>query len=103
MAPSCAARPSRATSKAAAPASLAEDIASRFVDERDTTGVGLAQAPRVAEALENVTVVDPACGSGAYLLGMMQELVDLRTALFDVGVDARSLYELKLHIIQRNL
>ena len=48
-------------------------------------------------------MVDPACGSGAYLLGMMQELVDLRTALFNVGVDARSLYELKLHIIQRNL
>ena len=83
--------------------SLAADEIASFVDERDTTGVGLAQAPRVAEALENVTVVDPACGSGAYLLGMMQELVDLRTALFDVGVDARSLYELKLHIIQRNL
>ena len=80
----------------------AEDIA-RFVDERDTSGVGLASAPKVAEALENVTVVDPACGSGAYLVGMMQELVDLRTALFNVGVDARSLYELKLHIIQRNL
>ena len=73
------------------------------MDERDTSGVGLASAPKVAEALEDVTVVDPACGSGAYLLGMMQELVDLRTALFNVGVDARSLYELKLHIIQRNL
>ena len=79
-----------------------EDIA-RFVDDRDTSGVSLASAPKVAEALEEVTVVDPACGSGAYLLGMMQELVDLRTALFNVGVDARSLYELKLHIIQRNL
>ena len=80
----------------------AEDIA-RFVDERDTRGVSLASAPKLAEALEQVTVVDPACGSGAYLLGMMQELVDLRQALFDVGVDARSLYDLKLHIIQRNL
>ena len=80
----------------------AEEIA-RFVDERDTSGVGLASAPKVAEALEDVTVVDPACGSGAYLLGMMQELVDLRMALFNVGVDARSLYELKLHIIQCNL
>ena len=50
-----------------------------------------------------MTVVDPACGSGAYLLGMMQELVDLQTALYNVGVDPRGLYELKLHIIQRNL
>ena len=41
----------------------------------------------MAEALDEVTVVDPACGSGAYLLGMMQELVELQTALFNVGVD----------------
>ena len=79
-----------------------EDIA-KFVDERETSGVSLPSAPKVAEALEDVTVVDPACGSGAYLLGMMQELVELRTALFNIGVDARSLYDLKLHIIQRNL
>ena len=80
----------------------AEEVA-KFVDERDTSEVSLSFAPKVAEALEDVTVVDPACGSGAYLLGMMQELVDLRTALFNIGVDARSLYDLKLHIIQRNL
>ncbi len=79
-----------------------EDIA-KFVDERETSGVSLPSAPKVAEALEDITVVDPACGSGAYLLGMMQELVELRTALFNIGVDARSLYDLKLHIIQRNL
>ena len=80
----------------------AEEVA-KFIDERDTSEVSLSFAPKVAEALEDVTVVDPACGSGAYLLGMMQELVELRTALFNIGVDARSLYDLKLHIIQRNL
>ena len=48
-------------------------------------------------------MVDPACGSGAYLLGMMQELVELQTALFNVGVDTKGLYDLKLHIIERNL
>ena len=74
-----------------------------FVDERKTSGISQIAAPRIAGALENVTVVDPACGSGAYLLGMMQELVDLRTTLFNVGIDPKSLYELKLHIIQRNL
>ena len=82
---------------------IASEEIARFVDERDTSGVSHVSAPKIAEALERVTVVDPACGSGAYLLGMMQELVDLRTALFNVGVDARNLYELKLHIIQRNL
>ena len=74
-----------------------------FVDERDTSGISLASAPKVSEALDAVTVADPACGSGAYLLGMMQELIDLQTALFNVGVDPKGLYELKLHIIERNL
>ena len=63
-----------------------EEIA-RFVDERDTSGLTLSAAPKLAEALDEVTVVDPACGSGAYLLGMMQELVDLQITLYNVGVD----------------
>ena len=50
-----------------------------------------------------MTVVDPACGSGAYLLGMMQELIELQARLFNVTKDAKSLYDLKLEIIQRNL
>ena len=48
-------------------------------------------------------MVDPACGSGAYLLGMMQELIELQVRLFNVTQDAKSLYDLKLEIIQRNL
>ena len=74
-----------------------------FVDRRDTSGITLDGARSIAAALDEVAVVDPACGSGAYLLGMMQELVELQTALYNVGVDPRGLYELKLHIIQRNL
>ena len=75
----------------------------QFVEERDASRISLGDAPAMSRALDEVTVVDPACGSGAYLLGMLQELVELQTALFNVGVDARSLYELKLHIIERNL
>ena len=75
----------------------------RFVDRQDTSGLRLASARRISEALAEVTVVDPACGSGAYLLGMMQELIELQTTLFNVGVDSKALYELKLEIIQRNL
>ncbi|MDD9995381.1 MAG: Eco57I restriction-modification methylase domain-containing protein [Dehalococcoidia bacterium] len=76
----------------------------QFVDQRDTAGISsVAAARKVAGALEEVTVVDPACGSGAYLLGMMQELVELQTALFNVGVDPKGIYDLKLHIIERNL
>ena len=75
----------------------------RFVDERDAEKIGLAPARRVSAALSEVTVVDPACGSGAYLLGMMQELIELQNTLYNVGVNAKSLYDLKLEIIQRNL
>ncbi len=74
-----------------------------FVDQRQTDAIDPVNAPRLATALAEVTVVDPACGSGAYLVGMMQELVELQTALFNVGVDAPSLHDLKLHIIERNL
>ena len=73
------------------------------VDDRDTGGISVDAARRIGAALDEITVVDPACGSGAFLLGMMQELVDLQTTLYNAGVDSRSLHALKLHIIERNL
>ena len=73
------------------------------MDEHRTEAIDIAAARRVAGALSEVTVVDPACGSGAYLLGMMQELVELQTVLYNAGADARTLYDLKLEIIERNL
>ncbi len=79
------------------------DAIARFVDSRETDGIGVDAARRIAHALDEITVVDPACGSGAFLLGMMQELVELQTTLYNVGVDPESLYDLKLHIIERNL
>ena len=83
--------------------SLSEDAIRAFVDDRDTSGISVSDARDIARALDEVTVVDPACGSGAYLLGMMQELVELQTELYNVGLDSKSLYDLKLQIIERNL
>ena len=74
-----------------------------FVDERSTEGIGLNAAQQIAASLDMVKVVDPACGSGAYLLGMMHELVRLHTALFNVGVTSKSVYDLKMKIIRDNL
>ena len=82
---------------------LTESATASFVDAQETQSISVADARRVAGALERVTVVDPACGSGAYLLGMMQELVDLQTTLFNAGADSKSIYDLKLEIIRRNL
>ena len=79
------------------------DAITQFVDRQDTSSLNLAAARRISEALSEVTAVDPACGSGAYLLGMMQELIELQTTLYNVGVDSKALYDLKLEIIQHNL
>ena len=84
---------------------LSDEAIANFVDTHDTSDISITGAQELADALKEVTVVDPACGSGAYLLGMMQELIELQTALFSDQLleNAQSLYDLKLQIIQRNL
>ena len=84
---------------------LGAEAVERFVDHHDVSGIDLATAERVRRALEQIKVVDPACGSGAYLLGMMHELVELETALYSEKLlrDAKSLYQLKLRIIEENV
>jgi type I restriction-modification system DNA methylase subunit len=78
------------------------DAVSRFVDQRDASLLKNPEA--VLDALRRVRVCDPACGSGAYLLGMLHELLELRTALFEQKqLDPETLYQRKLEIIQRNL
>jgi type I restriction-modification system DNA methylase subunit len=77
-------------------------VIARFVDEHDPSPLQDAEA--VLEALRRVRVCDPACGSGAYLLGMLHELMDLRTCLFSTKrLDPISAYDRKLEIIQRNV
>ena len=74
----------------------------RFVDETDPTDLRDPEA--ALTALRSVKACDPACGSGAYLLGLLHELLDLRAALFvSRNVDAQTVYERKLEIIQNNL
>ena len=79
-----------------------EAAVARFVDDGDPSK--LPDPETVLNALRSVKVCDPACGSGAYLLGMMQELLRLREALFATkGLDAVTVYKRKLEIIQNNL
>lgn len=61
-------------------------------------------ARAVDKLLEEITVCDPAIGSGAFPVGMMQEIVRARLALSKVqGMPERSAYELKRHAIQSSL
>jgi type I restriction-modification system DNA methylase subunit len=74
------------------------DKIDRFVDDHESGD--LADPKAVLEALKIVTACDPACGSGAYLLGMMHELLDLRACLANDDLDV---YDRKLAIIENNV
>ena len=79
-----------------------EEAARAFVYDHDPSAIGHIE--RVLAALSDLRVCDPACGSGAYLLGMLHELLDLRDALFVAHkVGAQEVYDRKLQIIGRNL
>ena len=73
-----------------------------FVDDRDAGGLHAPET--VLAALRTVRACDPACGSGAYLVGMLHELLELRRALFVTrDVDPGAVYDKKMEIIQQNL
>jgi hypothetical protein len=73
-----------------------------FIDKHDPSNIQNAEG--VLEAIRTIRVCDPACGSGAYLVGMLHELLDLRACLFATKkLDAKSVYDRKLEIIQTNI
>lgn len=58
------------------------------------------------DALVNMTVVDPACGSGAFLVGMMQVIVELRKLLWEMGgkkLDSFDDFDHRKRTIERSL
>lgn len=62
------------------------------------------QFKEIDELLKGIKVVDPACGSGAFLIGMLQEIVRLR-AFVQISADQniipqKSYYDLKKETIQ---
>ncbi|KAB5604125.1 Eco57I restriction-modification methylase domain-containing protein, partial [Bifidobacterium jacchi] len=58
--------------------------------------------PRVLGALEHVRVLDPACGSGAFPMGMLQLLMRCRVRLMGKTATADS-YRQKLEILRNNV
>ncbi|MDP2897028.1 MAG: N-6 DNA methylase [bacterium] len=76
-----------------------------LVDEHTAEDITLAEARELLVKLEAVKVVDPACGSGAYLVAMLHELHEL-IRLLDTRagkLTARDEYERKLQIIHNNI
>jgi len=80
----------------------ASEAIAEFVDEG--RGENLSNPEAILDALKRIRVCDPACGSGAYLLGMMQELLRLRELLFvSKRLGDESLYNRKREIIENNI
>jgi hypothetical protein len=83
---------------------IAAEKVAAFVDRHETP-FGINDAKKIAKALDDVRAVDPACGSGAYLLGLLHEIVDLYRALYTekLKTDDRELHRIKLDIIEKSL
>lgn len=77
----------------------------KLVDEHDPSEISLGEARELLLQLTQIKIVDPACGSGAYLLGMMHELHALMHVLDTRAEEesARDDYQRKLSIIQNNI
>ena len=82
---------------------LTEDKIIDLVDNANPQAITVAQALEVANAAATLKAVDPACGSGAFLLGMLQEILALNETLFRAGHTPESMYRQKLDIISNNI
>ena len=82
---------------------LDDDQIANLVDNRDPDAITPDHAPKIYDAVKNMKAVDPACGSGAFLLGMMQEILALNDSLFRATNTSDSLYNQKLGIISNNI
>jgi hypothetical protein len=77
----------------------------QLVDEHKTDNISVPEARELLGRLDDVKILDPACGSGAYLLGMLQELFTL-TEKLDTRAqtdDPHNAYQRKLNIIHNNI
>ncbi|MGA7726264.1 MAG: DUF6577 family protein [Opitutaceae bacterium] len=75
----------------------------KFVHDHDASA--LADPEAIHRAVVSVKICDPACGSGAYLLGLLHELLDLRTCIFASlkKQTPETSYKRRLEIIEKNL
>jgi len=76
-----------------------------LVDKHTDEGIDVSEARTLLNKLANIKICDPACGSGAYLVGMLHELHGIMNLLDtkSSAATARDNYSLKLDIIQNNL
>lgn len=65
------------------------DAAAALIESGDASGLTYDQIQSAAHVLKEVRVLDPACGSGAFLLGALSRVSAARVSLGDDGMAAR--------------
>ena len=74
-----------------------------FVLAQNVSDFDLKKKSLLNEKLENVKICDPAIGSGAFPMGILNVLVKCRRALSDLPDEKNALANFKRHIIQNNI
>ena len=64
----------------------------------DNNVVQFDDTDQIIELLDNVTIIDPSCGSGAFLVGIFYELMHYKKL-----INSRDEYQLKLDTIHNNI
>ena len=75
-----------------------------LVDDNEDPNFSLIEAKKINTALFELKAIDPACGSGAYLLGLLYELVRIHGILSTTHDDLKiSVFKLKRQIIANSI
>jgi hypothetical protein len=73
------------------------DELSRTIDHSEPYS---GNGQQILELLQNVKIIDPACGSGAYLVGFINQLMQIFRALFPDASEAE-IFESKKHFVSK--
>lgn len=79
---------------------IKEKIEKLFVHDCNENPFDKTETQQVRHALSEVKILDPACGSGAFPMGVLLRLMELRHI---VGHGHKNNYELKSEILSRNI
>jgi type I restriction-modification system DNA methylase subunit len=75
-----------------------------YVTEEDRADLlSVEEAQQIGNALYNAKIVDPACGSGAFLVGMLHVLMELYSPILNKLGKHLNLFKTKKEIISNNL
>ncbi|WP_157979055.1 Eco57I restriction-modification methylase domain-containing protein [Helicobacter labetoulli] len=80
---------------------ISQDSLQALLETKDANEAKLDQKakPQILSALNSLKILDMFCGSGAFPMGILQEILATQSAL----QDSRSIYERKLSIIQNQI